>query len=67
MAKTLTKADVVDFLKDGGKLLGNLALSFYGDTLNQTGEKAFSKAIEIGIENTVAALYEAKVDDKEIY
>ena len=42
MAKTLTKADVVDFLKDGGKLLGNLALSFYGETLNQVGEKAFS-------------------------
>lgn len=66
MAKTLKKADVVDFLKDGGRLLGNLALSFYGDTLNQAGEKAFSEAIEIGIENTVAALYEAKVDDKEI-
>ena len=66
MAKTLTKADVVDFLKDGGKLLGNLALSFYGETLNQVGEKAFSEAIEIGIENTVAALYEAKVGDKEI-
>lgn len=28
MAKALTKTDVVDFLKEGGKLLGNLALSF---------------------------------------
>lgn len=66
MAKTLTKADVVDFLKEGGKLLGTLALSFYGETLNQAGEKAFSEALEIGIENTIAALYDAKVDDKEI-
>lgn len=66
MAKTLTKADVVDFLKEGGKLLGALALNFYGETLNQAGEKAFSEALEIGIENTIAALYDAKVDDKEI-
>jgi len=66
MAKALTKTDVVDFLKEGGKLLGNLALSFYGETLNQAGEKAFSEAIEIGIENTIAALYDANVDDKEI-
>lgn len=66
MAKTLTKVDVIDFLKEGGKLLGNLALNFYGETLNQAGEKAFSEALEIGIENTIAALYDAKVDDKEI-
>lgn len=57
---------MLDFLKEGGKLVGNLALKFYGETLNQAGEQAFSEAIEIGIENTIAALYDAKVDDKEI-
>lgn len=66
MGKALTKDEVVDFLKQGGKLIGDLALSFYGETISQAGEKAFSEAIEIGIENTIAALYEAKVDDKEI-
>ena len=66
MGKALTKSDVVDFLKKGGQLVGNLALDFYGETLNQAGENAFSEAIEIGIENTIAALYDAKVDDKEI-
>lgn len=66
MAKTLTKADVVDFLKEEGKLVGNLTLNFYGKSLNQVGEKAFSEAIEIDIENTIAALYDAKVYDKEI-
>lgn len=66
MAKTLTKADVVDFLKEEGKLVGNLTLNFYGKSLNQVGEKAFSEAIEIDIENTIAALYDAKVYDKKI-
>ncbi len=66
MDKTLTKADVIDFLKAGGKILGNLAMNVYGESLNLTGEKAFSEAIKIGIENTIAALYDAKVDDKEI-
>ena len=66
MNKNITKEDVLDFLKGGGKLLENLALKFYGETLNQAGEKAFSEAIEIGIENSFATLYEANVDDKII-
>jgi hypothetical protein len=53
-------------LKDSGKLLGALALRIYGDSLDQAGEQAFSEAIELGIENTVASLYDAKVSDKEI-
>lgn len=66
MKKTITKEDVLDFIKGGGKLLENLALKLYGETLNQAGEKAFSEAIEIGLENTFATLYEANVDDKII-
>lgn len=62
----ITKEDVFEFLKAGGKFLGDLVLKIYGDSLNQIGEKAFSEAIEIGIENTIAALYEANVNDKEI-
>lgn len=66
MAKAFTKADLIYFLKEGGKSLSNLALSIYGESINQAGEKAFSEAIEIGIENTIATLYDAKVSDKEI-
>jgi len=58
--------DILEFLKSGGEVLGTLALEIYGESLNQVGETAFSDAIEIGIENTIASLYEANVDDKEI-
>ena len=61
----INKNDIIETLKDGGKLLGVLALRIYGDSLNQAGEQAFSEAIELGIENTVASLYGAKVSDKE--
>lgn len=60
------KEYVIDYLKEGAKIIGELAMRIYGEGLNQTGEKAFSDAIEIGIENTVAALYDANVDDKII-
>ena len=62
----ITKDDIFEFLKSGGEFLGTLAFKIYGDSLNQVGEAAFSEAIEIGIENTIASLYEANVDDKEI-
>ena len=66
MKTKLTKADVVNYLKEGIKSVGALALNIYGESLNQAGEQAFSEAIEFGIENTISALYDAKVNDKEI-
>ena len=62
----ITKEDVCDFLKESRKHIGNLALKIYGNSLNQEGERAFSEAIEIGIENTIASLYDANVQDEEI-
>lgn len=62
----INKTDIIETLKDGGKLLGALALRIYGESLNQAGEQAFSEAIELGIENTIASLYDATVSDKEI-
>lgn len=58
--------DVKDYLATGGKIVTSLALKLYGDSINQAGEAAFSDAIEIGITNTMAALYDADVDDSEI-
>lgn len=66
METKLTKADVVNYLEKGIKSVGAWALNIYGESLNQAGEQAFSEAIEFGIENTIAALYDAKVNDKEI-
>jgi hypothetical protein len=58
--------DVKEYLATGGKIVTGLALKLYGDSINQAGEAAFSDAIEIGITNTMAALYDADVDDNEI-
>ena len=66
MGKRIKKADIIDAMKEGSKLIGVLALKVYGESLNQAGEQAFSEAIELGIENTIASLYDAKVSDKEI-
>lgn len=66
MNKHITKEDVFEFMEEGGKYIGNLALKSYVETLNQAGEKAFSEAIEIGLANTFPTLYEANVDDRII-
>ena len=58
--------DVKEYLVTGGKIVTGLALKFYGDSINQAGETAFFDAIEIGITNTIAALYDTDVDDNEI-
>ncbi|MFV2048619.1 hypothetical protein KDJ21_005495 [Metabacillus litoralis] len=62
----ISSDDVKEYLAAGGKFVADLALEIYGDSLNQAGEAAFSNAIEIGIKNTIAALYDANVDDEEI-
>ena len=62
MTFKITKEEVVELLKAGGRFV----MDGFGDSLDQVGREAFSQAIEIGIENTIAALYDANVDDKEI-
>ena len=66
MAFKITKEGVFDSLKNSGKYIGSLALEIYVNSLNQEGERAFFEAIEIGIENTIASLYDASVHDDEI-
>jgi len=58
---------LIDYLKEGGKFAADLAKKLYGDSINQAGEAAFSDAIETGITNTIAALYDADVGDEEIF
>jgi len=57
---------VKDFFANGGKALLNLAAERYGQHIDEITEQAFAEAIETGIENTVATLYEASVDDDDI-
>lgn len=58
--------DVRDFFVNGGKVIGKLAIDFYGRTLDVAGEHAFADAIEIGIQNTITALYNADAKDEVI-
>ncbi|MEK3853996.1 hypothetical protein [Cytobacillus sp. FSL H8-0458] len=62
----ISSDDVKEYLAAGGNFVAGLALKVYGDSINQAGEAAFSNAIEIGITNTIAALYDADVGDEEI-
>lgn len=58
--------DVKECLAVGGKALANLALEVYGESINQAGESAYLDAIEIGITNTISALYDTDTSDDEI-
>lgn len=62
----ISSDDVKEYLASGGKIVAGVALKFLGESISQAGEIAFSDAIEIGINNTIAALYDAEVDDDEI-
>jgi len=57
---------VKEFLSSGARTLAAYALDAYENRLDEEGSNAFADAIEIGIANTVAALYEANVEDNEI-
>ena len=58
----LTGEVVADYIKQGGTALLDVARDVYADGTN----RAFEDAIEIGIGNTVSALYEANVSDDKI-
>ena len=62
----ISSDEVKEYFAAGGKIVAGLVLKIYGESINQAGEEAFSNAIEIGITNTLAALYDADVDDDEI-
>lgn len=61
-----SRKSIIEYLAKGGKIVADLAIKVYGDSINQVGEDAFSDAIEIGIANTVAALYDADISDDKI-
>lgn len=65
MAK-LKNEYIKEYLKQGKEILGDLFRNIYGESLNRVGEEAFSEAIEKGIENTIASLYDSDVSDYEI-
>lgn len=66
MDTAVIKEKIQELVIKGGKAIGDFAIDFYGEELNRAGDEAFNQAIEIGIENTISALYDAKVGDREI-
>jgi len=53
---------VKEYLAKGGQAILELARDVY----DNAGDRAFADAIEIGIANTISALYEANVKDVDI-
>ncbi len=66
MANMVSKDSIIDFFKNCKETVGNLMVIFLDKCFSQVKEKGFSEGIEIGIRNTLATLYEANVEDKEI-
>lgn len=64
--KKIGSDDIREYLETGGKIITDFAIKIYGDSIDKVGQAAFSDAIEIGITNTIAALYDADVKDDEI-
>ena len=62
----ITKEDIVKYVEAGCKFVGDTAIASIGASLDRVSEEAFAKAVEIGIRNTIAALYDANVDDEDI-
>ncbi len=62
MAKVISRDAAIRF-RDW---IDNLILTGFGESINRVREEAFYKAIEIGLENTFATLYDANVNDEEI-
>ena len=62
----ISKDDIQEYLATGGKVIGDFAVRVYGNSINPVGEGAFSDAVEIGISNTIASLYDVNIEDGEI-
>ena len=60
--KKLTEEVVAYYIKQGGTALLDVVRNVYADGAN----RAFEDAINIGIRNTVSALYEANVSEDKI-
>ena len=62
----ISKDDIQEYLATGGKVIGDFAVRVYGNSINPVGEGAFSDAVEIGISNTIASLYDVNIEDGEV-
>ncbi|MBD5146278.1 MAG: hypothetical protein HDT21_10300 [Ruminococcus sp.] len=62
MAKVISKDNANGFWA----WLGDCIVMGFGESINRVREEAFCEAIEIGIEKTFSALYDANVNDEEI-
>lgn len=61
-----TREEVIDKLNKGKEYIPNLLLEAYGEGLEQVVDEVFLDALEIGITNTIIALYDANVKDEDI-
>lgn len=57
---------VKECIEKCGGITVDIALNIWGETIKQEGEAAFAEALEIGIANTIAAMYDANNQDESI-
>ena len=57
---------ISDYIENGCEFIGEVIIDAFNERLNEAGEYAFSEAIQIGVNNTLSALYDANVPDNEI-
>ena len=62
----ISSEDVKKWLAAGGTFLFDAVREAYAGLLNDAGARAFSDATEIGISNTIYALYDADVEDEKM-
>jgi hypothetical protein len=66
MSEEINNINSLEFLKEVGNSLGYATLEVIREIIRNECEKSFAEAKEIGIKNTIAALYNANVKDSEI-
>lgn len=64
--KKITQEDVRGFFKNGKRIICNTSLKIADIVLSEERTKGFSEGIEIGIKNTIDALYDTNISDTEI-
>jgi len=66
METKLTTADISNYLKLGDSVIDILSKKKFDKEFNENEKKIFREVIEIGIQNTIATLCDAEVEEKNI-
>lgn len=66
MKNNISSENIKECILKYGVKFGGFLKEILGESLTSIEEKIFCDAINIGIENTIAALYDADIEDEKI-